>query len=259
MRRGSVLFVLFFMNFPLPANAGEELARCNASILTPELVASADDLFGEVTDFYSADPGVILQGFAMKLIRYESGQLDWRTNLVQEYVISERKIAICTWDRCGGPDERFQICYSRSEAFTDSSTQGGEQCSSDTDIPKDGVRLQRGQTWWMLQIKRPLSRETEYCQIEFKTLASGLNPVEPPGTGEMRCVGLKPGDPCSGAVSELPDIIQEGDEIVVDGDLNGLARLAISTPALPNLALAVLAGVMGWLGIARSRRRRALR
>jgi hypothetical protein len=253
-----MLLLLFFMNFPLPANAGEEFGRCNASIMTPELVAKLDQQFGEKWPGYNKDPGVILQGLYL-YVQLGDERNKWRLKQFDEYVISST-IAACGNSDCGGPDRDFQICYSREQAFTDTSTQGGEQCSSDEDILDSfGVPLQRGQTWWMLQIDRS-GEETKYCQIEFKTLASGqVNPVEPPGTGEVRCVGLKPGDPCTGISSELPDIIQPEDEIVVDGDLNGLARRAIPAPALPNLALAVLAGVMGWLGIARSRRRRALR
>ena len=258
MRRGSMLLVLFLMNFPLPANAGEEFGRCNASIMTPELVAKLDQQFGEKWPGYNEDPGVILQGLYLYMQRGEERN-KWRLKIFDEYVLSNT-IAGCGNADCGGPDRDFQICYSRTKAFTDAETQGGEVCASDEGFPDKGVLLQRDQTWWMLQIDRSGIGGTEYCQIEFKTLESGQgNPKEPPGTGGVRCVGLKPGDPCTGIVSELPDIIQPEDEIVVDGDLNGLPFPAISTPALPNLALAVLAGVMGWLGIARSRRRRALR
>ena len=255
MRRGCMLFVLFFMSFPLPANAGEELGRCNASILTEELVAEIEPNF-DGDEFFNRDEEVILQGLAMMHYPYDGAK--WILEKFSKR--ANARIADCSEGSCGGPNRTYQICYSKLEAFTDASTQGGEQCSSDEDIPRTGEELQPDQTWWMLTIERSLIGETKYCQIEVKTLASGQGEnAEPPGTGDVRCVGLKPGDPCSGPVNELPDIIQPGDEIV-DGDLNGpRAPPAIPTPALSSWALAVLAGVMGWLGIARSRRRRALR
>ena len=279
------------MIFTSPANAGEELGRCNASIWTPEL-ESAVSCFennddgecyvgdnGYTVDEYDWDFGPpILQGVIRRLGRKYVGPNvtpSWVLTSVapREYEdwgdsVEYTAIADCRsgegGSSCGGPNRSWQVCYSRT-AFTDASTQneegvGGEQCATDADIPLSGVNLQRDQTWYMLSIDRSVIGETKYCQIEIKTLASGEdNPSEPPGTGGLRCVGLKPGDACTGIVSGLPDIIEPGEEIE-EGDLNGLPPApAIATPALPGLALAMLAGIIGWVGIIRSRRRRALR
>ena len=299
MLRLLFLFASSFMIFTSPANAGEELGRCNASVLTQELVDVYDVWQGDQGDHpldhylsennYGGEP--ILQGVFRKLTRKgPTDRLKWVLATVHytpipnwspwpsireaycldpdveapqrssyectgDLVAFEPKIGRCVAGSCGGRERKYQICYSQ-DAFTEASTGGGEFCESDG-VP---ATLERDQTWYILQIDRSVGGETKYCQIEIKTLASGENnPANPPGTGGLRCVGLKPGDPCSGLPSELPDIIEPGEEIE-EGDLNGLpAAPAIATPALPGLALAMLAGIIGWVGIIRSRRRRALR
>ena len=300
MLRLLFLFASSFMIFTSPANAGEELGRCNASDLTQELVDVYDVWQGDQGDHpldhylsennYGGEP--ILQGVFRKLTRGPgpTDRLKWVLAAVHynpiptgprwpsireaycldpdveapvrsssectgDLVAFEPKIGRCVAGSCGGRERKYQICYSQ-DAFTEASTGGGEFCESDG-VP---ATLERDQTWYILQIDRSVGGETKYCQIEIKTLASGENnPANPPGTGGLRCVGLKPGDPCSGPTSELPDIIEPGEEIE-EGDLNGLpAAPAIATPALPGLALAMLAGIIGWVGIIRSRRRRALR
>ena len=141
---------------------------------------------------------------------------------------------------CGGASRNFQVCWSEAP-FTLNNTSNGETCVST--VPAEGIKVARDQSVYALSIDRS-GAETEYCQIEFKTLATGdAVPSGPPGTGATSVVGLKGTDP---ETDETPD-----------GPLRPEYRPAKATPVMPHLVLIVLTGLLASIGVRHVRRRKA--
>ena len=143
---------------------------------------------------------------------------------------------------CGDASLDTQICWSE-DPFTLANTNNGETCEST--LPVGGIVAARDQTYYAISIDRS-GAETTYCQIEFKTLATG-DPVPdgPPGTGSTQVVGLATTDPETDQTPDGPTTPWP------------IFREAIATPFMPHFLLIGLTCLLATLGVRRVRRKRA--
>jgi hypothetical protein len=148
------------------------------------------------------------------------------------------------YDNCGDALIKTQICWSEVP-FTLANTNGGETCVSTT--PATGKAVARDQTFYAISIDRS-GAETTYCQIEFKTLATGDPvPTEPPGTGSTKVVGLAATD---------PETDQTPDDPTVPWPNYGRV-ISTAVPFMPHFLLIGMTVLLATLGLRRARRRNA--
>jgi hypothetical protein len=89
--------------------------------------------------------------------------------------------------------------------------------------------------------------ETKYCQIEFKTLATGEEvPTTAPGTGSTRVVGLSPTDP---ETDQTPD----GPTIPFPDSFDWVQQ---AVPFMPHFLLIGMTVLLATLGMRSVRRRK---
>lgn len=144
---------------------------------------------------------------------------------------------------CGDASIKTQLCWSEAP-FTLANTNNGETCVST--VTAAGIGPARDQTFYAISIDRS-GAETTYCQIEFKTLATGDPvPTEPPGTGSTRVVGLAPTD---------PETDQTPDGPTTEFPIYGAVQAAV--PFMPHILLIGMTVLLATLGLRRARRRNA--
>lgn len=247
MRRGSMLLLLFFMNFPLPANAADPVqeSSCYGGQVTTS-VNWATDSPGHPYNIEHVYRGVA----RMLTWNNDASILEWRFYRQQLFDASfyaeppnPAKWGKCVGGVCGGPNEDRQLCWSL-EPFTSADTSGGETCTSTID--EQGIAVQRDQTVYAMSINRDPD-PTEYCQIQFKTLATGeALDSGPPGTGTTEVWEFA-------GVPDTPDIVP--DEPIVDAP--NFSPSGIAVPFIPHFLLVSLTVMLAALGVRRVRRRNA--
>jgi hypothetical protein len=135
-----------------------------------------------------------------------------------------------------------QVCWSE-DPFTLANTSNGEACAST--IPEGGIAAGRDQTLYAISIDRS-GAETKYCQIEFKTLATGEEvPDDPRDTGSTRVVGLAGGDP---ETDQTPDGPTK--------PWPGFGAVQAAVPFMPHILLIGLTCLLATLGVRRVRRKK---
>jgi hypothetical protein len=146
---------------------------------------------------------------------------------------------------CGDASLKTQLCWSE-DPFTLANTNNGETCVST--VTPGGVGPARDQTFYAISIDRS-GAETTYCQIEFKTLATGDPvPTEPPGTGSTKVVGLAVTDPETDQTPDGPTEPWPG---------FGAFQAAVVVPFMPHILLIGMTVLLATLGLRRARRRNA--
>ena len=143
---------------------------------------------------------------------------------------------------CGDASIDTQVCWSE-DPFTLANTSNGEACAST--IPEGGIAAGRDQTLYAISIDRS-GAETKYCQIEFKTLATGEEvPDDPRDTGSTRVVGLAGGDP---ETDQTPDGPTK--------PWPGFGAVQAAVPFMPHILLIGLTCLLATLGVRRVRRKK---
>ena len=144
--------------------------------------------------------------------------------------------------KCGDASIDTQVCWSE-DPFTLANTSNGEACAST--IPEGGIAAGRDQTLYAISIDRS-GAETKYCQIEFKTLATGEEvPDDPRDTGSTRVVGLAGGDP---ETDQTPDGPTK--------PWPGFGAVQAAVPFMPHILLIGLTCLLATLGVRRVRRKK---
>ena len=144
--------------------------------------------------------------------------------------------------KCGDVLLDTQVCWSE-DPFTLANTNNGEACAST--IPEGGIAARRDQTLYAISIDRS-GAETKYCQIEFKTLATGEEvPADPRDTGSTRVVGLAGGDP---ETDQTPDGPTK--------PWPGFGAVQAAVPFMPHILLIGLTCLLATLGVRRVRRKK---
>jgi hypothetical protein len=143
---------------------------------------------------------------------------------------------------CGDATIKTQLCWSE-DPFTLANTNNGETCVST--VTAGGVGPARDQTFYAISIDRS-GAETTYCQIEFKTLATGEEvPDDPRDTGSTRVVGLAGGDP---ETDQTPDGPTK--------PWPGFGAVQAAVPFMPHILLIGLTCLLATLGVRRVRRKK---
>ena len=144
--------------------------------------------------------------------------------------------------KCGDASIDTQVCWSE-DPFTLANTSNGEACAST--IPEGGIAAGRDQTLYAISIDRS-GTETKYCQIEFKTLATGEEvPTGSRDTGSTRVVGLAGGDP---ETDQTPDGPTK--------PWPGFGAVQAAVPFMPHILLIGLTCLLATLGVRRVRRKK---
>jgi hypothetical protein len=239
-----LLITLFFLSLQSGlTQAARQEAECGASEITQALLDADPYLYFDAAD------SVVWQGWFRGIDIGSNGIYYGFANFYERMAddMPYRRWGKCIYNDgtnlCGGAEEEAQICWSK-EPFTLSSTNNGETCEGD--VPRIGILAKRDQTLYVISIDRS-GAETEYCQIEFKTLATGeAIPSGPPGTGATSVVGLKNTDPETDETPDGPLVPYPGFQVA-----------AIATPVMPHLVLIVLTGLLASIGVRHVRRRKA--
>ena len=251
MVRPLVLAIFVVLFFPGLGRAAVQEADCGASQITQALIDDPDigAYWTEPESWWEDagyDTGLVYQGWfrGLRINPPSYGMPIIWDNFSKSnnpYV----KWGACIYSGqsvCGGASEDVQICWSE-EPFTLANTSNGETCVGT--LPETGTEIARDQTIYAISIDRR-GDETEYCQIEFKTLATGEEvPSGPPGTGTTSVVGLAATDP---ETDETPD-----GPLVPFPDYRGIP---IPTPFMPHFLLIGLTCLLATLGVRRVRRRK---
>lgn len=230
-----------------------------SSGLTQAATQEAECYGGQITEdnrFENFQPLPIYQG-SFRGLYFETycGELGapceaaegWRNfDKVKRTILSTAgKMGLCVYDGyelCGGASLDTQICWSET-AFDLTNTSNGETCVST--VSPSGVLARRDLTLYGISIDRR-GAETKYCQIEFKTLATGeAVPTTPPGTGSTKVIGLAPGDPETDQTPDGPTI-----------PFPSFPVFQTAVPFMPHFLLIGMTVLLATLGMRSVRRRK---